>query len=265
MFDNPLPDQFVANSIAPSAEYAFGEPPLEHVMPTFGDVCDPQEDTQECRFSEAGTPLLLYYDTPISLTYPSTYETPISFGDTSEPFGMTPAKTDVAGPSNYIFSPPPDDDGALGGPSKPRKGSPDAIIPPARRVRRVSQRAELDPELGFVDTNLSLEVQKTMREVVQNIRLSEFFKTHAPEPKINTDDGRALMQVARPELLVDYRKRKGSIYSLFIKVDEQECKCLWCGDVQLGKPQRAIGHFRMKHLDHKPFICNLDHGNGEVW
>jgi len=64
MFDNAPPDQFTAsNSIAPSAaekEYAFGGPPLEHVMPTFGGACDSQEDTQECRFSEASTPLLLY-------------------------------------------------------------------------------------------------------------------------------------------------------------------------------------------------------------
>ena len=145
---------------------------------------------------------------------------------------MTPysrsAKTDVD-PSNYLSFPPPDDDGALAGPSKRRKGSPDVIIPPTKCLRRVSQpRATentgaqpdaMDEDRGFVDTNLSSEVQKTMRALVRKVRLLEFFKTHALEPNINTEDARTLMQVARPELLKDYIKEKGSVYTLFIKVE----------------------------------------------
>jgi len=104
-----------------------------------------------------------------------------------------------------------------------------------------------------------------MRALVRKVRLLEFFKTHALEPNINTEDARTLMQVARPELLKDYIKEKGSVYTLFIKVEGQECKCLWCGDIQRGKPQRAIGHFRMKHLDRKPYTCNLEHDPGKVW
>jgi len=129
----------------------------------------------------------------------------------------------------------------------------------------VTQPDAMDEHRGFANTGLSSEVQKTMRELVRKIRLSEFFKTHAFEPEINTDDARALMQVARPELLKDYIKKKGSIYLLFIKVDGEECKCLWCGNVQLGKPQRAVGHFRMKHLGHKPYTCNIEHDTEKVW
>ena len=52
-----------------------------------------------------------------------------------------------------------------------------------------------------------------------------------------------------------YGTKAKSIYSLFIKADGKECKCLWCGDVQKGKLQRAVGHFRAKHLGHEG-----DHG-----
>lgn len=123
----------------------------------------------------------------------------------------------------------------------------------------------MDEGRGFLNTNLSSEVQKAMRELVGKIRTEGFFATHAFEPTIGTDGANTLMQVAPPALWDKYTKNNKSIYSLFIGVEGDNCTCLWCGNVQHGKLKRAVGHFRAKHLGHRPFSCGLAHVTGKVW
>jgi len=104
-----------------------------------------------------------------------------------------------------------------------------------------------------------------MRRLVRAIRDSKFVKNNTLEPDIGTHEANTLMAVAPPELWTDYETKGESIYSLFNKVDGEAYECLWCGDIQMSKPLRALGHFRAKHLGHKPFICRLVHTGNEVW
>ena len=252
---------------------------LENVKPSLWGMYNPSEgETRESRFSETSTPGLLHQASPYS-----SYETPAPIHETGPsdvaladlvPFNIlsTLTGTDAAGPSGIAPFP---DYVALAGPSKPRKESPDLIIQPAKRGCRVSQTKALenteaqpnamDEGCGFLDTTLSSEIQKGMRKLVDKIRLSEFFTKHAVEPNLGTDDANILIQGASPELWSGHEGEKKSIYSLFVKVDGNECKCLWCGDVQHGKLKRAIGHFRAKHLGHKPFACSMSHATEKVW
>jgi len=118
---------------------------------------------------------------------------------------------------------------------------------------------------GFGDTDLPLEVQQAMRLLVRKIRLSTFFANQTLEPPLGTLEASALMAVASSDLWIGYGTKGKSIYSLFIRVDGKDCKCLWCGDVQRGKLLRAIGHFRAKHLRHKPYTCILAHVDEKAW
>ena len=123
----------------------------------------------------------------------------------------------------------------------------------------------MDESLGFVSLGLSTEVQKAMRDLVAAIRTSQFFNNKMLEPNLGTPEASALMAVASDGLWRGYGTKAKSIYSLFIEVDEKECKCLWCGNVQKGVMERAIGHFRAKHLGHEPFLCDCIHVGNEVW
>ena len=167
------------------------------------------------------------------------------------------------------------------GPSSPpprgnrRKASLNAVIPPAKRWRRtlqpnatgstVTQVNSTDESLGFVSLAQQPEVQKAMRDLVAAIRTSQFFIDKELEPNLGTQEAVALMAIASAGLWQGYGTKAKSIYSLFIKVDGKECMCLWCGDVQKGKLQRAVGHFRAKHLGHEPFLCDDIHVDDEVW
>ena len=131
-----------------------------------------------------------------------------------------------------------------------------------------AQVGAADESLGFRDTALPPEIQQAMRDLVHRIQLSTFFINKRLEPFLGTLDANALMGVASSELWIGYGTKGKSIYSLFIRVDGEHCECLWCGDVQRGKLLRAIGHFRAKHLRHKPFACGLVHADNadeNVW
>jgi len=104
-----------------------------------------------------------------------------------------------------------------------------------------------------------------MRDLIVAIRASPFFINNKLEPNLGTLEAVTLTAVTSDRLLHGYGTKAKSIYSLFIKVDGKECKCLWCGDVQKGKLQRAVGHFRAKHLGHEPFPCGEIHIGNEVW
>ena len=104
-----------------------------------------------------------------------------------------------------------------------------------------------------------------MRLLVRKIRLSTFFVNQTLEPSLGTPEASALMAVAPSERLIGYGTKGESIYSLFVGVKGEDCECLWCGDVQRDKLPRAIGHFRAKHLGHKPYTCGLAHDDEKVW
>ena len=135
--------------------------------------------------------------------------------------------------------------------------------PPDSRLNYIPDPAVHDP--GFRDTDLPPEVRQAMRLLVSRILDSTFIVNQTLEPSLGTLDASALMAVAPPELWIGYGTERKSIYSLFIRIDGEDCECLWCGDVQRGKLLRAIGHFRQKHLGHRPFACGLAHADEKVW
>ena len=126
--------------------------------------------------------------------------------------------------------------------------------------------AHLDPPVShdFVSLNQHPEVQKAMRDLVVAIRSSPFFISNKIEPNLGTYEAAALMTVASDELWRGYGTKGRSVYSLFIKVDGKDCKCLWCDNVRKGPLYHAIGHVRAEHLGHKPYLCDAHVGN-EVW
>ena len=178
--------------------------------------------------------------------------------------------SDTVGPSSP--SRPPPRGGNL---SNRRKASFNAINPPAKRPRRVlqpnatgnaaTQVDSTDESLGFGSLAHQPEVQKAMRDLVAAIRISDFFLNKKLEPNLGALEAVGLVAGASDGLWRGYGTKAKSIYSLFIRVDGKECKCLWCGDVQKGKLQRAVGHFRAKHLGHEPFLCDDIHVGNEVW
>ena len=138
--------------------------------------------------------------------------------------------------------------------------------PSSNRKRKLEAGVDAaDEGPCFRDTDLPPEVQLAMSLLVRRIRLSTFFVNQTLEPTLGTLDANVLMAVAPSELWIGYGTRGKSIYSLFIRVDGEDCECLWCGDVQRGKLLRAIGHIRAKHLRHKPFICSLAHTDEKTW
>jgi len=203
-----------------------------------------------------------------------------SFGSHQTPSGgdaySVPVEIVIVNPSDIVGSsaplPAPQCGGSL---SKRRKASLNAVIPPAKRSRLVSQPSvpestgtQVDPtdeSGGFLSLDEQPEVQKAMRDLVVAIRTSQFLTDNKPEPNIGSYAAVDLMAVAPDKLWRGYGTKAKSIYSLFIKVDGKECKCLWCGDVQKDKLQRAVGHFRAKHLRHEPFHCGDVHVGDEVW
>ena len=248
--------------------------------PSWEDYDCGEGETPASYLLETNTPGLFRYTSPFALPSPPFYGTPVPIQETSDVDAIRDAfdplsysGMDTAGPSGIAPVPLPDDV-ARAGPSKPRKRSLDAVTPPAKRVRRVSQESPDDIEAptatinerdGFVKTGLSLKVQEAMRALVGRIRRESFFTTDAPEPDLGTEGADTLMEGTPPEIWQGHRGKKKSIYSIFIKEEENDFKCLWCGDIQTGKLKRAIGHFRSKHLGHRPFACGMVHITGEVW
>ena len=247
----------------------------ENVKPPSWDYDCGEGETPASYFLETNTPGLFRYTSPFALPSPPFYGTPDLIQGTSdidpvqEPFDpLLYSEMYTAGPSGITPVPLPDDV-ARAGPSKPLKRSHDAVTPPAKRVRRVSQESPGDIEAptiainegdGFVKTGLSLKVQEEMRALVGRIRRSSFFTANKPEPNLGTKDANTLMEGVSPEI---WQGHRGSLYSPFIKAEENNFKCLWCGDIQQGKLKRAIGHFRAKHLGHRPFACGMIHIAGK--
>ena len=181
---------------------------------------------------------------------------------------MTPNLADIVGPSFQSHAP------ALGGSLPKRlKASLNAVNLPAKRWRRepphatgnTTQDDSMDEYLGFVSLGQQPEVQKAMRDLVAAIRTSQFFRNEQLEPNLGTLEAAGLLAGASNGHLNGYGTKAKSIYSLFIKVHGKEYMCLWCGDVQKGKLQRTIDHFRAKHLGHEPFLCDDIHVDNEVW
>jgi hypothetical protein len=237
----------VSDSIVPSMTYIKPPDPAEEIFePPCRSTYDPHEGgTQELRLSHTSAftqpPYTFLFPHP-SLSAHGTSVPPWEFSQPTdvdrnprlpgEALDLTQAGTD-AGPSSH---------------------------------RNIEEQADAaDETRGFRETGLPLEVQRAMRDLVRKIRESTFFVNQALEPFLGTLEANALMKVAPSELWIGYGTKGRSIYSLFIKVDGDDYECLWCGDVQHDKPLRAIGHFRTKHLCHKPFTCDLTHADGKPW
>lgn len=202
-------------------------------------------------------------------------EKPLSTVSHQTPLGgdphSVPAEVITVNPSDFFGTPPAPQGGAAPASlSKRRKASLNAKTPPAKRTRRPPQPgapentgpqadAAKDEARGFENLNLAPDVQKAMRDLIAPLRAAPFFRDNALEPSIGTHDAVELMAVAPPELWQGLGTKAKSIYSLFVRVDGKECKCLWCGDVQQGKLQRAVGHFRAKHMGHEPYLCGEVH------
>ena len=206
---------------------------------------DPREgETQEFHFCDTNISTPFPYTSSISFVYPFTLGTPATTQE-SQPTDVD-RNHHLAG---MVSDPTPA--GSDAGPSRNR-----------------NLEAEVDPAdegPDFSDTDLPPEVQEAMKLLVSKILDSIFIVNQTLEPSLGTLDASALMAVAPPELWIGYGTKGKSIYSLFIRVDGEDCKCLWCGDVQRGKLLRAIGHFRAKHLGHRPFTCGLAHADEKVW
>lgn len=181
---------------------------------------------------------------------------------------MTINPSDAVGPSSPSRALPRG--GTL---SNRRKASFNAVIPPAKRSRRVPQStitqntgmqvSSTDESLGF--ESLAPKVRNAMRALVTAIRTSQFFTNNQLEPNLGTYEAGRLTAVAPHELWRDYGTKCKSMYSLFIKVDGNECKCHWCGSVHKGTLEQAVGHFRAKHMAHQPFLCGDIHAGNDVW
>ena len=281
-----------------------GQNTLSHPAPSDGVITtsrktgNPKEgpETLETLFSAPSTPTTPFHTTQLSFasllmceTLPPTQDTrqPSEVVRHLEPFVshqaqlgrdpysvpvevMTANTSDTAGPSSPSRALPRG--GTL---SNRRKASLNAIIPPAKRSRRVlqsnitgntgTQVGSTDESLGFESLEDQPEVQKAMRALVTAIRTSPFFINNQIEPNLGTYEAGHLTAVAPHELWRDYGTKCKSIYSIFIKVDGNECKCLWCGEVQKGKLEHAVGHFRAKHMVHQPFFCGDIHVGNDVW
>lgn len=170
-----------------------------------------------------------------------------------------------ASPSRHEPSVPPQETGLSTDADTPARA--DAAGPSRRRNVEVDANDAKGgaPHRDFGDPDLPPEVQQAMKKLVRKIQRSAFFAANALEPPLGTLDANALMAVAPPELWSGYGTKGRSVYSLFVKVDGEDYTCLWCGDVQRGKLQRAIGHFRTRHLGHKPFLCGSIHADNKVW
>lgn len=155
--------------------------------------------------------------------------------------------------------------GSDAGPSRNRDIESEVDVVDESPDFRDAEVDEADEGPDFRDTDLPPEIRQAMRLLVNKILESTFIVNQTLEPSLGTLDASALMAVAPSELWIGYGTKGKSIYSLFIRVDGDDCECLWCGDVQHGKLLRAIGHFRAKHLGHKPFTCDLAHADEKVW
>ena len=172
-----------------------------------------------------------------------------------------------------------------------RKASRDTGNPPAKRSRRAPQPkvtgntgATVDPEnvsLGFGSLDHKPKIQKAMRALFALLLKQKFVEDNTHEPVLGhpkgdgllaravAPDGSSPANVLPPDKIWDGYGTKGrSIYSVFIKVDGNEFKCLGCDDVQMDKLPRALRHFRAQHLRHKPFLCGEIHagtGDTKAW
>ena len=256
------------------------------------------QGTQPPLFSESTNPSPLLRAPPLSFTMFPTFETPAVTRDIGQPPDVdekpiyvdekplstvsdqtplggdpysVPAEVITVNPSDFFGTPSAPQGGAAPASlSKRRKASLNAKIPTAKRTRRAPQLgtpentgpqtdAGMDAARGFENLNLAPEVQQAMRDLIVRIRAAPFARDNEQEPNIGTHEAVELMAVAPPELWHGFGTKAKSIYSLFVRVDGKECKCLWCGDVQQGKLQRAVGHVRAKHMGHEPYLCGEVH------
>ena len=205
---------------------------MENVQPPYRSTYGHCEDeTQEFHFSDTNNSTPFPHTSLLSSPSPSTRSTSVLTQETHHP---------------------PDVD------RNPR--------PPATALDPIRVGSDAAEEVsGFGHTGLPPEVQHAMRLLVRKILLSTFFVDKTFEPSLGTLEASALMADVSSDIWTGYGMKGKSIYSLFIRVDGDDCECLWCGDVQHGKLLRAIGHFRAKHLGHKPFACDLQHADEKVW
>lgn len=164
--------------------------------------------------------------------------------------------------------------GPTPGPSKAK------VLDPASRLASVTPRSSptctdasnTDDPLtpggeapAFADPEIPPIIKQAMRKLAHKIQSSEFVRTNREEPILGSHDADNLMAVVSSDVWNGYGTKGRSVYSLFIKEDGKNYECLWCGDVQKDKMQRAVGHFRKKHMNHKPFPCRLMHADGKPW
>ena len=228
-------------SIAPGA--TLQDTAVENMAPPYRSTYDPE--AQESRVSNTNNSTPFSHTSAHSLESPVTLGTPVTTRETSQP-------TDVDQNPHLAA--------AASGPTLARSNA-----GPSRNRTLEAGVGAADEVPGFVDADLPPDVQQAMRLLVRKIRLSSFFTNQTLEPSLGTLEASALMAVASSELWIGYGTKGKSIYSLFIRVDGEDCMCLWCGDVQRSKLLRAIGHFRVKHLGHKPFICGSAHADEKAW
>ena len=156
------------------------------------------------------------------------------------------------GPSSSSRAPPRG--GTL---SNHRKESLNAVILPAQRSRRViqsnvtgntgTQVGSPAESLGFVSLDRQPEVRKATRDPVAAIRTSQFFINKELQPNLGTLEADALMAVASDGLWRSYGTKAKSIYFLFMGRNANPFGAGMCKGVT---SQRAVGHFRAKHLGH---------------
>jgi len=204
------------------------------------------------------------------------------------------ARQNLISPADDISSPPDEGNNiqtcgadAASQPDEPRQCEADAASPPktswrhglsgghstgietmstgSGSLRRRGVYLGLPVSRDFLSLDQQPEVQKAMKGLVVTIRASQFFIDNELEPILGTSEAAALMAVESDGLWRGYGMKGESIYSLFIKIDRRECKCLWCDEVQMGTLQDAIGHVRKEHLGHKPFLCKGSHFGNKVW
>jgi hypothetical protein len=230
----------VNESIAPRATYKNLQ---DTAVANGGPPCDPRQgETQEFHFSHSkhSTPF-----SPLSFASPFTHGTSTTTQEIGQPTGAD------RNPNPAALASDPTIAGSDAGPS-----------------RSSSIEAEVDVEVDvadFRDPALPPKVQQAMRLLVCKIRDSAFLANDELEPFLGTFHASSLMADVPSDFWNDYGTKGKSIYSLFIRVDGDNCMCLLCGDVQHGKLLRAIGHFRSKHLRHKPYPCGLIHADEKVW
>ena len=240
-----------APNTLPSLDEFSGSPATSFIAPS-GTYRDPEETSSRGTFGENVEPL---YRSP---DYP--HESEIQVSPTAEGGTFTPPPH----PLQLYFTHPLDYDTRVPtpGPSQATpfgRGSHLAGVAPVSPPAGTDSSDTEDEAHAFTDPDIPPVVKRAMRKLARDLESSEFVRTNRVEPILGSLEANTLMAIVSSDLWKDYGIKGQSMYSLFIKVDGEDYKCLWCGDTQRGRMQRAIGHFRVKHLNHKPFPCRLTH------